>query len=188
MKKREESKEEREKKIKELEKKIKELEELEEKLKKVGVQDLDHITKPCSGNITEDVFKAIEKYIVPCKPSLKPIKEYSLLGESGNWWRGDIVIKDRETNSVEVIIECKNMKEETSSQTFKTSHIPRAYMILGDLRNWKKALKFVIFTRIIKEGRGKDYKALFNCIGAEMIDWSDDDWLCFVAKIVSFTK
>ena len=188
MKKREESKEEREKKIKELEKKIKELEELEEKLKKVGVQDLDHITKHCSGNITKDILEAIKKYIVPCKPSLYPFKEYKLQGESGNWWRGDIVIKDRETNSVKVIIECKNMAEGTSSQTFKTSHIPRAYMLLSDLRNWKNALKFVIFPRIIKEGRGKDYKALFNCIGAEMIDWSDDDWLCFVAKIVSFTK
>lgn len=175
----------RKKSLEELEEEIKELEELEEKLKKVGVQDLDHITKPCSGNVSKDVFKAIVKYIVPCKPSLKPIKEYDLQGESGNRWRGDIVIKDIEANSVKVIIECKNMKEGTSYQTFATSHIPRAYMELGDLRNWEKALKFVIFSRIIEKEKGKDYKALFNSIGVKMIDWSGDDWFYFVAKIVS---
>ncbi len=59
-------------------------------------------------------------------------------------------------------------------------------MTLNDLRNYEKVLKFVIFSRIIERDRGKDFKALFNSIGVKMIDWSsDDDWLCFVAKIVS---
>jgi len=151
------------------------LEKLQQKIK--DMIDKKEVSKPDSGNLVKDILEAIEKYVISNKPHLK-VSQVQLQGLSGNWWRPDIVVEDAskedEMENIMAIIECKEVGKETSYSTYRSSHIPRAYMELADLGNYDKSLKFVIFSRRLDKGkRGFDFDALFSSIDAEIIDWSD---------------
>ena len=173
----------------EIKRMVKELEKLRQEIK--DMIDRKEISKPESGNLVKDVLEAIEKYVISNKPHLKVSQgQVSLQGFSGNWWRPDIVVEDTsiedEVESIKAIIECKEVGEETSYSTYRSSHIPRAYMELADLRNWEKTLRFVVFSKRLDKGkRGFDFDALFSSINAKIIDWSDKyEW--FLDFILDF--
>ena len=177
--------------IKEIKRMEKELEKLQQEIK--DMIDRKEISKPESGNLVKDVLEAIEKYVISNKPHLK-VSQVSLQGFSGNWWRPDIVVEDTsiedEVESIKAIIECKEVGKETSYSTYRSSHIPRAYMELADLRNWEKTLRFVVFSKRLDKGkRGFDFDALFSSIDAKIIDWSDKyEWLLdFILRLISHT-
>lgn len=178
-----------EKRIEELRDLLRKIESMEQEMK--NLIDRGEIVKPDSRNLVKDILEAIEKYIAHHKPSLKTRTEVNMIGSSGNWWRPDVVIEDTkiedEVDRVKAIIECKEIREGTSYQTYRYAHVPRAYTELADLRNWEKPLKFVIFSRRLDKGkRGFDSDALFKSIGAEIIDWSDGyEWfLKFISRIL----
>jgi len=168
--------------IKDLERRNEEIKRMAKELEKLRQEirsmiDRKEVSKPDSGNLIEDVLEAIEKYVISKKPHLKA-GQVQLQGFSGNWWRPDIVVEDTsiedEAESIKAIIECKEVGEETSYSTYRSSHIPRAYMELADLRNWEKSLRFVVFSRRSDKGkRGFDFDALFSSINAKIIDWGD---------------
>lgn len=155
--------------------------------------DRGEIVKPDSGNLVKDVLQAIEKEVTHYKPCLKG-HQVPLLGSSGNRWTPDIVIEnieiEDEIDRVKAILECKNIKKGTKIQTYRSSHVPRAYTELADLGNWKKPLKFVIFSWRPDKGRGGfDFDALFRSIGAKIIDWSDDhEWFLDFILVILGTK
>jgi len=161
-----------------LERLIKEIEALKQELRD-GI-DEGEIVKPDSGNLIKDVLEAIEKYVTCYKQNLKVRQEVPLQGLSGNWWKIDVVIEDiKLEDRIKSIVECKQIDEGTSYQTYRYAHVSRAYTELADLRNWEKPLKFVIFSRRLdKEKKGFDADALLKSISAEIIDWNDKyDWL-----------
>ena len=123
----------------------------------------------------EDVRTVIEKEIEEMdKMHLKCSKRY-FKGVSGNYWTPDIVIEDtteKAPESIKVMIECKGPGYETGVKpqphTFR-EHMLRAYSELGDLRNYKIP-KFLVVS-YMEDTRVFDYKAYFESICVEIVDW-----------------
>ncbi|MFB0522221.1 MAG: hypothetical protein ACETV1_00490 [Candidatus Bathyarchaeia archaeon] len=158
---------------------LRKIQSLEQEIK--NMIDREEIVKPDSRNLVKDVLEAIGKHIVHRKPGLKARTVVDMIGSSRNWWRADVMIEDTEIEDevgrVKAIIECKQIGEKTSINTYETAHIPRAHMELADLRNYEKSLRFVIFSHRLDRKGGRDFDSLFRTIGAEIIDWSDDyEW------------
>lgn len=123
-----------------------------------------------------DVKTVVEKEIKDLDKLHLEVSKHSLRGVSGNRWTLDMIIKDTTENvherSIKAIIECKGPGYDTGvkpePQTYR-EHMLRAYAELGDLRNWNVP-KFLVFP-YIEETRVFDYKAYFESIGVEIVDW-----------------
>ena len=158
------------------------------------VIDKGEIAKPNSGNLKNDVVEAVDRYITPYKPSLK-VRPKALIDRSplqgfSNRWKPDVVIEDTEiedeVDRVKAIVECKEPTPGAKYETFRYTHVYRAYVEFTDLRNWGKPLKFAIFSRRLDKGRrGFDSDALLESIGARPVDWSENyEWFThFVLSI-----